>query len=58
MVNERRLTEADIEVINKTINKGYRVEVIPIKDGVMLIEIRREQIETRRKLNNTPPFKS
>jgi hypothetical protein len=39
--------EADvITAIENTLTKGDRVELIPVKDGVKVIKVKREQINT------------
>lgn len=40
------LTETEINAIQTILSKGYRVELIPIKDGkVHLIKVKREEIQ-------------
>ena len=46
MADAAKLTPAQIKVIEAIIAKGDRVEIIPLKDGVKLIHIRREEIKT------------
>lgn len=43
------LTEDAIERINSVLVRDRRVELIPTKDGVRVIEIKREEVK---KLNN------
>lgn len=42
---ELRLTESQIDAIEHTINSGYRVEVIPVRDGVKIVRQRRDEIK-------------
>lgn len=42
--NDVRLTEVDVKVINAVLAKDYRVELIPTKDGVKIIKVKREEI--------------
>lgn len=42
--NERKLTPEHIREIENVLSKGDRVEIIPQKDGVKLIHIRRQEI--------------
>ncbi len=39
------LTEKDLEAIAKTLEKGDRVELIPVKDGVKVIRVKREEVK-------------
>lgn len=41
---ELLLTEKTIKVISDIVSKGDRVELIPVKDGVKIIHIRRKEI--------------
>ena len=40
------MTKKDIETIDSIILKGDRVELIPTKDGIKIVRIRREPIKT------------
>ena len=39
------LTEKVIALIEAVLQKGNRVELIPIKDGVRVIKVKREEIK-------------
>ena len=39
-----RLTEQEIRIIEEVLTKGLRVEIIPIKDRVKIIEVKREDV--------------
>ena len=45
-MNDFTLTEAQLEAIAKIIQHGDRVELIPVKGGVKIIEIKRQEIKT------------
>ena len=40
------MDEKTIEAINKVLAKGDRVELIPVKDGVKVVQVRRKEIKT------------
>ena len=39
----RKLTEQQILLIERIVNKGDRVEVVPVKDGLKILHVRREE---------------
>lgn len=39
------MTEKTIEVIESILSKGDRVELIPVKDGVKVIQVQRKEIK-------------
>lgn len=39
-----RLDQDTINMILQTLEKGHRIELIPVKDGVKVIRIRREEL--------------
>lgn len=43
--NRYKLTEEQVRQIQVVLSKGERVELIPIKDGVRVFEIRRKEIK-------------
>lgn len=45
MDDARKLTVAQIKAIEKTLSKGDRVEIIPQKDRLKLVHIRREELK-------------
>lgn len=46
-MQDRRLTQADIKKIEHTISKGERAEVVPVKDGVKVMIVRREEVREK-----------
>lgn len=40
------ITESMKKAIEKVLSKGDRVELIPVKDGVKIIHIKREEVKT------------
>ena len=40
-----QLTDANIKAINSVLAKDQRVELIPTKDGVRVIRIKREEVK-------------
>lgn len=42
---KKKLTEADIIAINSVLVRDQRVELIPTRDGVRVIRIRREEVK-------------
>ena len=52
MDNKKRyLSMAEVAAIESILSKGDRAEVIPVKDGIKVIRIKRESV----KLNNDSP---
>lgn len=43
-MQECNLKHGDIKAIESVLSKGDRVEVIPVKDGVKVMRIKREQV--------------
>ena len=43
------LTPKQIEAIEAVLRKGDRTELIPVKDGVKIIHIRREEVRAEKK---------
>lgn len=41
------MDEKTIEAINRVLAKGDRVELIPVKDGVKIIHIKREEVKPK-----------
>jgi hypothetical protein len=39
------MDEKEIKAIEKVLSKGDRVELIPVKDGVKIIHIKREEVK-------------
>ena len=39
-----KLSEKEIKAIETTLAKGERVEIIPVKDGVKVLRVKREAI--------------
>ena len=44
MKNPVKLSDKDIKAIEATLAKGERVEIIPVKDGVKVLRVKREAI--------------
>ncbi len=44
-MQKQLLTEKDIKSAEAVLTKGDRIELIPIKDGVKIIKIKREEIK-------------
>lgn len=44
--SKRKLTQAEVQAIESVLNKDSRVEVVPTKNGVKILEVRREQVNT------------
>lgn len=45
----KRLTQEQIQKIEEVINKGDRIEVIPVKDGIKIIQETRKEIKFNKK---------
>lgn len=45
MKNPVKLSEKEIKAIESTLAKGERVEIIPVKDGVKVVRVRRDEIK-------------
>jgi hypothetical protein len=39
------MSEQTIKAIESILSKGYRVELIPVKDGVKVIQVQRKEIK-------------
>lgn len=48
MAQERHLTKDDIEEIETVISKGWRAEVAPVKDGVKVLRVIREEVKAKK----------
>ncbi len=46
-MQKQLLTENDIKSAESVLAKGDRVELIPVKDGVKVIQIRREELKQK-----------
>ena len=46
----KRLTPQDVDAINAILAKDQRVELIPTRDGIRLIHVKREEIKYRSSL--------
>ena len=40
-----RLTQAQIRAIEASLAKGDRAEVVPVKDGIKILRVRREEVK-------------
>lgn len=45
-MSEQLLTVQKINAIEAVLAKGYRVELIPVKDGIKIIHIKREEVKS------------
>lgn len=39
-----KLSDREIKAIERTLEKGDRVELIPVKDGVKIVRVKREEV--------------
>lgn len=39
------IDEKTIKAVESVLSQGYRVELIPVKDGVKVIRVRREEVK-------------
>ena len=44
VLNQYKLTPAQIEAIERTVSRGDRVEIVPVEGGLRLLRTRRETI--------------
>lgn len=44
-MQERMLKQSDIKAAESVLSKGERVELIPVKDGVKVVRVRREEVK-------------
>lgn len=44
-MQERLLKEPEIQKAESVLAKGDRVELIPVKDGVKVVRVRREEVK-------------
>lgn len=44
---KRQLTEKQIKSAEAVLAKGDRVELIPVKDGVRVIRVKREEVKSK-----------
>lgn len=44
-MSEQLLTAQKINAVEAVLAKGYRVELIPVKDGVKVIQVQRKEIK-------------
>lgn len=45
MKQEYKLTPEQVKAIELVVNKGDRVEIIPVRDGLKIMKVRRETIQ-------------
>lgn len=43
-----KLSWEEISKIERTVSRGDRVEIIPVRDGIKILRIRREEIQEKR----------
>lgn len=47
-----RITEEQVKIIEKALKKGDRVEIIPVKNGIKVLKVKRELLnKTTSKFN-------
>ena len=46
-----RLNDATIKAIESVVNKGDRVEIVPVKDGLKVLRVRRKIVKTEQKVS-------
>ncbi len=44
-MQKQLLTEKDIKSAESVLAKGDRVEIIPVKDGVRIVKVQREEVK-------------
>lgn len=44
---DKILTEEQIRAAEKVLHKGDRVELIPVRDGVKVLRVRREEVKEK-----------
>lgn len=47
MKQEYKLTPEQVNAIESVVNKGDRVEIIPVRDGLKIMKVRRETISVQ-----------
>lgn len=47
MKETAHITTEQIAVINAALEKNYRVELIPLKDGVKIVKVSRAEVKTK-----------
>lgn len=43
------LSKKSIEEISRVLSKGNRVELIPVKDGIKIVQVKRETVSNQEK---------
>lgn len=46
-MSKQLLTEKEIKSAEEVLSKGDRVELIPVKDGVKVIKVKREEVKEK-----------
>lgn len=49
MDNKYNITPEQLERIHVALNKGHRIEIIPLKDNLKIMDIRREELKKIKK---------
>lgn len=44
-----RITPEQLERIHAALEKGHRIEIIPLKDNIKIMDIRREELKMNKK---------
>jgi hypothetical protein len=52
-MDKYRITPEQLERIHAALDKGHRIELIPLKDNIKIMDIRREELK---KPKNKPLF--
>lgn len=42
---DKRLTDEQIKAAERVLQNGHRVELIPVKEGIKLVQVRREEVK-------------
>ena len=45
MLNKRKLTREQLEAVERVLSADNRVELIPVKDGVKVLEVKRKEVK-------------
>lgn len=48
-MDKYRITPEQLERIHAALEKGHRIEIIPLKDNVKIMDIRREELKMNKK---------
>lgn len=48
-MDKYRITPEQLERIHAALEKGHRIEIIPLKDNIKIMDIRREELKMNKK---------